>query len=50
MRARVGLVAGVALLVAACGGTVAGGGGSGGGGAESTEPVKIGVITGLTGA
>src|SRR3954469_18359379 len=50
MRARAGVVAGVALLVAACGGTVAGGGDDGGGGGGSTEPVKIGVITGLTGA
>jgi branched-chain amino acid transport system substrate-binding protein len=52
MRARAGLLAGVTLLVAACGGTVAGGGGGGGGGGSegSTEPLKVGVITGLTGA
>ena len=51
MRAKAGLLAGVTLLVTACGGTVAGGGGGGGGGdAGSTEPLKIGVITGLTGA
>jgi branched-chain amino acid transport system substrate-binding protein len=49
MRAKAGLVAGVALVVTACGGTVGGGGGGGGGGG-STEPVKIGVITSLTGA
>src|SRR5215218_3398879 len=49
MRARAGLLAGVTLLVAACGGTVAGGGG-GGGSEGSTEPLKVGVITGLTGA
>src|SRR3712207_6551275 len=51
MRTRAGLVAAVALLVAACGGTVGGGGGGGGdGGGGSTDPVRIGVITGLTGA
>src|SRR5688500_10142393 len=52
MRARAGLLAGVTLLVTACGGTVAGGGGGGGGGGGegSTEPLKVGVITGLTGA
>jgi ABC-type branched-subunit amino acid transport system substrate-binding protein len=50
MRAKAGLLAGVALLVTACGGTVAGGGGGGGGGGGSTEPLKVGVITGLTGA
>jgi branched-chain amino acid transport system substrate-binding protein len=51
MRGKAGLLAGVTLLVAACGGTVAGSGG-GGGGEESgsTEPIKIGVITSLTGA
>jgi ABC-type branched-subunit amino acid transport system substrate-binding protein len=50
MRAKAGLVASAAFLVAACGGTVAGGGGGGSGGGESTEPIKVGVITGLTGA
>src|SRR5687768_985264 len=50
MRAKAGLIAAVALLLAACGGTVAGGGGGGGGEAESGEPLRIGVITGLTGA
>src|SRR5918997_7008821 len=53
MRAKAGLLAGVTLLVTACGGTVAGGGGGGGGGdggGGSTEPLRIGVITGLTGA
>lgn len=51
MRAKAGLLAGATLLLAACGGTVAGGGGGGGGGeADSTEPIKIGVITSLTGA
>ena len=50
MRAKAGLIAGVALLVAACGGTVGGGGGGSGGEPESGEPIKIGVITGLTGA
>jgi ABC-type branched-subunit amino acid transport system substrate-binding protein len=49
MRAKAGLVAGAALLVTACGGTV-GGGGGGGAEAGSTEPIKIGVITSLTGA
>jgi hypothetical protein len=49
MRAKAGLLAGVTVLVAACGGTVAGSGG-GGGGEGSTEPLKVGVITGLTGA
>jgi ABC-type branched-subunit amino acid transport system substrate-binding protein len=49
MRAKAGLVAGAALLVTACGGTV-GGGGGGGAEADSTEPIKIGVITSLTGA
>ena len=50
MRAKAGLMAAAALLVAACGGTVGGGGGGGGGEAESGEPIRIGVITGLTGA
>jgi branched-chain amino acid transport system substrate-binding protein len=51
MRGKAGLLVGVALLVAACGGTVAGSGGGGGGEeAGSTEPIKIGVITSLTGA
>src|SRR5688500_3161435 len=52
MRARAGLLAGVTLLVTACGGTVAGSGGGGGGGGDegSTEPLKVGVITGITGA
>ena len=51
MRAKAGLLGGVLLLVAACGGTVGGSsGGDGGGGGGSTEPLKIGVITGLTGA
>lgn len=49
MRARAGLLAGVTVLVAGCGGTVAGGGGGDGGGG-SGEPLKVGVITGLTGA
>ena len=50
--ARTGVVAAALVLVAACGGTVGGGGGGGGGGGEagSTEPLKIGVITSLTGA
>ncbi len=42
------------LLTAACGGTLGGGGGGSGGGAAggagSTEPLKVGVVTGLTGA
>jgi branched-chain amino acid transport system substrate-binding protein len=51
MRAKAGLLAGVTLLVAACGGTVAGSGGGGGSEeAGSTESIKIGVITSLTGA
>jgi branched-chain amino acid transport system substrate-binding protein len=50
MRAKAGLLAGATLLLAACGGTVAGGGGGGGADADSTEPIKIGVITSLTGA
>jgi branched-chain amino acid transport system substrate-binding protein len=51
VRAKAGLVAGAVLLVTACGGTVGGGGGGGGdGGGGSTEPVRIGVITSLTGA
>jgi branched-chain amino acid transport system substrate-binding protein len=51
MRAKAAFLVGAALLVAACGGTVAGGGGDdGGGGGGSTEPLKVGVITGLTGA
>ncbi len=50
MRVKAGLIAGAALLITACGGTVASGGGGGGGDADSTEPVKIGVITSLTGA
>ena len=37
-----------ALLITSCGGTVAGGGG--GDDAGATEPVRIGVVTGLTGA
>lgn len=48
MRTKVGLLATVGLLVASCGGTVASGGDEGGGGAG--DPLKIGVITGLTGA
>jgi ABC-type branched-subunit amino acid transport system substrate-binding protein len=51
MRAKAGLLAAVALLATACGGTVAGsGGGDSGADAGSTEPIKIGVITSLTGA
>ena len=51
MRAKAVLVAGTALLLAACGGTVAGSGGGGGSGSgNSTAPLKIGVITSLTGA
>jgi branched-chain amino acid transport system substrate-binding protein len=49
MRAKAIVLACAALLVAACGGTV-GGGTGGAGGAGSTEPLKIGVVTGLTGA
>lgn len=48
MRTKAGLLAGVMVLVASCGGTVAGGGDDAGGGSD--EPLKIGVITGLTGA
>ncbi|MCV2488870.1 ABC transporter substrate-binding protein [Geodermatophilus sp. YIM 151500] len=48
MRVTAALVASAALLVSACGGTVAGGGGGGGG--ASDEPLRVGVITGLTGA
>src|SRR6476646_2248336 len=52
MLRRGHVLLGAVLLTAACGGTV--GGGSGGGGAAadtgSTEPLKIGVVTGLTGA
>ncbi|SFL49615.1 ABC transporter substrate-binding protein [Geodermatophilus ruber] len=48
MRGKSVGVAGAVLLLTACGGTVAGGGGGGGGGSD--EPVRIGVITGLTGA
>jgi branched-chain amino acid transport system substrate-binding protein len=47
MRLRALGLACAALLLASCGGTVAGGGGGGGGG---TEPLRIGLITGLTGA
>jgi len=51
MRAKVALVAGAVLLLTSCGGTVGGGSSGGGdGGAGSTEPLKIGVITSLTGA
>lgn len=49
MRSRAIILACAALLLASCGGTVAGGGGGGGGG-DATEPLRIGVITGLTGA
>jgi branched-chain amino acid transport system substrate-binding protein len=49
MRIKPFFIAGAALMLAACGGTVGGGGGSGCG-TESTQPLKIGVITGLTGA
>lgn len=48
MRAKASLLAATMLLVASCGGTVASGGDDGGGGSD--EPLKIGVITGLTGA
>ena len=51
MWAKASLLACAALLVASCGGTVGGGGGDAGGGdAGSTEPLKVGVITGITGA
>ena len=50
MRAKVSLLVGAALLVASCGGTVGGDGGGGSEDAGSTEPLKIGLITGLTGA
>lgn len=48
MRAMAVVLACTALLISSCGGSVAGGGGGDAGGA--TEPVKIGVITGITGA
>lgn len=48
MRAKASLLAAVALLAASCGGVVGGGSGDSGGG--SSDPVKIGVLTGLTGA
>ena len=47
MRSRAIILACAALLLASCGGTVAGGGG---GGESGSEPLRIGVITGLTGA
>jgi branched-chain amino acid transport system substrate-binding protein len=51
MRAKVSLLAGAVLLLTSCGGTVGGSGSDdGGGGGGSTEPIKIGVITSLTGA
>ena len=50
MRAKAALVVGAALVLTACSGTVGGGSGGGGGGGDSSEPIKIGVITGLTGA
>jgi len=48
MLAKAAVLACVALLVTSCGGTI--GGGTGGGNADSNAPVKVGVITGLTGA
>lgn len=48
MRAKASLLAAVALLAASCGGVVGGGSGDSGGG--SSDPLKIGVLTGLTGA
>jgi branched-chain amino acid transport system substrate-binding protein len=48
MRAKAAVLACAALLITSCGGTV--GGGAGGGGAGSTEPLKVGLITGITGA
>jgi branched-chain amino acid transport system substrate-binding protein len=47
MRAKAVVLACVAVLVTSCGGTV---GGGAGGGANSNAPVKVGVITSLTGA
>jgi branched-chain amino acid transport system substrate-binding protein len=49
MRAKAVVLACAALLITSCGGTV-GGGAGGGGGTGSTEPVKVGLITGITGA
>jgi ABC-type branched-subunit amino acid transport system substrate-binding protein len=49
MRSRTIVLACAALLLTACGGTVAGGGGGGGEG-DASDPLRIGVITGLTGA
>jgi ABC-type branched-subunit amino acid transport system substrate-binding protein len=49
MRAKVIVLACATLLITSCGGTV-GSGTGGGGGAGSTEPVKVGLITGITGA
>jgi branched-chain amino acid transport system substrate-binding protein len=49
MRAKAAMVA-VALLLTACGGTVGSGGGNTAADAGSTQPLKIGVITSLTGA
>ncbi len=48
MRVRILGLAWVAALLTACGGTVAGGGSDGGEGGD--EPLRIGLITGLTGA
>lgn len=48
MRSRAIILACAVLLLTSCGGTVAGGGG--GGGESGSEPLRIGVITGLTGA
>jgi ABC-type branched-subunit amino acid transport system substrate-binding protein len=51
MRVKAVLVAATAFMLAACGGTVAGSGGGGDSGStNSTAPLKIGVITSLTGA
>lgn len=52
MKRRGHVLLGAVLLTAACGGTVGGGSGSGSGAgaAGSTDPIKIGVVTGLTGA
>ncbi|WP_158228367.1 ABC transporter substrate-binding protein [Pseudonocardia sp. MH-G8] len=49
MRAKVLVMACAALLLSACGGSVAGGS-DGGGEAASGEPLRIGVLTGVTGA
>lgn len=50
MHRRGPALLGAVLLTAACGGTVGGGSGAGGADSGSKEPLKIGVVTGLTGA